>query len=114
MNTLDLDRQLNSLIIDGKSAEAFQTFYHEDVIAQENDEPERHGRDPWMRGRQEFEKQITKFSARVLAHAASGDVSFSEWEYDMDLAGMGPMRVVQVAVRRWRDGKVVRERFYHK
>ena len=53
-------------------------------------------------------------NARVLAHAANGDTSFSEWEYNLELEGVGAMRVVQVAVRRWKDGRVVRERFYHK
>jgi hypothetical protein len=30
------------------------------------------------------------------------------------IEGMGAMKMVQVAVRRWRNGKVVHERFYHK
>lgn len=114
MDTLDLDQQLNSLIIQGKSADAFLSFYAEDVVAQENDEPERVGRDTWMRARQEMEKSIKKFDARVLAHAANGNTSFSEWEYNVEIEGMGAMKIAQVAVRRWKDGKVVRERFYHK
>jgi hypothetical protein len=61
-----------------------------------------------------MEKSVKKFEARVLAHAANGDISFSEWEYNLELEGMAAMRIVQVAVRRWKDGKVVRERFYHK
>jgi gamma-glutamylcyclotransferase (GGCT)/AIG2-like uncharacterized protein YtfP len=114
VNTLELDRQLNEMIVDGKSVDAFQRFYHENVVAQENDEPERVGRDPWMRARQDLEKKLKRFNARVLAHAANGDISFSEWEIDMEMEGMGPMKMVQVAVRQWKDGKVVRERFYHK
>jgi len=114
MSTLELDHQLNTMIIQGNSVDAFRNFYAEDVVAQENDEPERVGRDAWMRARQEMEKNIRKFDARVLAHAANGDTSFSEWEYNIELEGMGPMRIAQVAVRRWKDGKVVRERFYHK
>jgi hypothetical protein len=94
--------------------EAFQRLYAENVVAQENDEPERVGRESWMRARQEMEKSIRKFHAKVLANAAEGNTSFSEWEYDLDLEGMGAMKMVQVAVRRWKDGKVVRERFYHK
>ena len=114
VSTLELDRQLNEMIVEGKSVDAFRRFYHENVVAQENDEPERVGRDPWMRERQDLEKKLERFSARVLAHAANGDVSFSEWEIDMEMEGMGPMIMVQVAVRRWKDGKVVRERLYHK
>jgi ketosteroid isomerase-like protein len=114
MNTLELDAALNALIVAGKSVDAFERFYAEDVVAQENDEPERVGREPWMRARQEVEKKIKRFEARVLAHAADGDVSFSEWEYDMEIEGMGAMKMAQVAVRRWKNGRVVRERFYHK
>lgn len=97
MSTLELDRQLNELIIQEKTADAFRAFYAEDVVAQENDEPERVGRDAWMRARQEMEKAIRKSDTPVLAHAANGDVPFSEWEYDDEMEGM---RIVQVAVRR--------------
>ena len=114
MNTLRLDEQLNALIIQRKTEEAFRRFYSEDVVAQENDEPERVGRDAWMHARLEFESKMKRFSARVLAHAANGDTSFSEWQYDVDIEGMGALSVAQVAVRRWKDGRVVRERFYHK
>ena len=114
MNTLELDTQLNALIIAGKNTEAFLKFYDENVVAQENDEPERRGREQWIRGREEMGKNITKYEAKVLANAANGDVSFSEWSYDMEIKGMGAMKMNQVAVRRWRNGRVVTERFYHK
>ena len=114
MDTLTLDRQLNDMIIAGKSVEALRRYYAADVIAQENDEPERLGLEPWILARREVAKLTRKFSARILSHAANGDVTFSEWEYKMDLEGMGAMVIAQVAVRRWKDGKVVRERFYHK
>lgn len=114
MNTLELDEQLNALIVQGKSLDALEKFYAEDVVAQENDDPERVGRAAWIRARKEAERNIKKFDARVFAHAANGDTSFSEWEYNVEIQGMGVIRMVQVSVRRWKDGKVVRERFYHK
>jgi hypothetical protein len=43
------------------------------VVAQENDEPERVGRDQWMRARQDMEKKLKRFNAKVLANAANGD-----------------------------------------
>jgi hypothetical protein len=113
MNTLELDDKLNALIIQGRTVEAFETYYAEHVVAQENEGPERHGRDAWLRARQDMERGMRKFNARMLANAASGDTSFSEWVYDVELEGMGAMHVAQVAVRHWKDGRVVRERFYH-
>ena len=50
----------------------------------------------------------------MIANAANGDVSFSEWENNLVIKGMESMKVVQVALRHWRSGRVVRERFYHK
>lgn len=114
MNTLELDNKLNAMIIAGKSVEALRTMYTEDVVAQENEEPERVGRDAWVQARQQMESSTKQFSARVLANAANGDTSFSEWVYDIELEGMGAMHIAQAAVRRWKDGKVARERFYHK
>jgi len=114
MNTLELDTRLNEMIVSGKSVEALRTMYAEDVVAQENEEPERVGRDAWIEARQQMESATKKFSARVLGNAANGDTSFSEWVYDIEVEGMGAMHIAQVAVRRWKDGKVARERFYHK
>ena len=98
MNTLDLDQQLNTMIVQGKSVDALKKFYAEDVVSRENDEPERIGRESWIRGRQEMEKNTRKFEARVLAHAANGDTSFSEWEYDIVLEGMGALKIAQVGL----------------
>jgi hypothetical protein len=114
MVILALDRRLNDMIMAGKSVAALEQLYHENVVAQENDEPERVGRAPWIAARRQREKGIKKFDARVLAHAAHEDISFSEWEYHVEIEGMGALKIVQVAVRRWRDGRVIRERFYHK
>jgi ketosteroid isomerase-like protein len=114
MNTIDLDNQLNALIVAGKNNEAFLKFYAEDVVAQENDEEEHQGRAEWMTAREAMAENIVKLKAKLLANAASGDVSFSEWSIDVELKGMGAMTMTQVAVRRWKDGRVIRERFYHK
>jgi limonene-1,2-epoxide hydrolase len=114
VNTLELDTQLNALIVQGKNTEAFLKYYDENVVAQENDEAERHGREQWIKAREAMAKTITKYEAKVLANAANGNVSFSEWSYDVVITGTGPMKMNQVAVRRWKNGRVVRERFYHK
>lgn len=113
MNTLELDTQLNQMIVAGRSVDAFDRFYHEDVVAQENDAPERHGRAVWKQARERMETMLKRFNARVLSNASNGDVSFSEWEIEIELEGASPMRRVQVAVRWWEDGRVIRERFYH-
>ena len=114
MDTLQLDNALNALILEGRNLDAFQKFYDEGVVAQENDDVERTGRDGWIAGYTAMAQNIESGRSRLVANAANGDVSFSEWENEVTFKGAAPMKIVQVAVRHWKDGRVVRERFYHK
>jgi hypothetical protein len=59
-----------------------------------------------------WRRRSKTFDARLLAHAANDDISFSEWEYNLELEGVGAHTMIQVAVRRWKDGKIDRERFH--
>ena len=51
--------------------------------------------------------------AELVASAVDGDTTFSEWMWDVTLKGVGRIRMEQVARRRWKDGKIVHERFYY-
>jgi hypothetical protein len=64
---------------------------------------------------QDFFATVEQFhGGQVLASGHGGDVSFTESEMDVTLKGVGRITMVQVAVRRWKNGKLVHERFYHK
>jgi ketosteroid isomerase-like protein len=114
-NIAALDKQLNDAILGGKAMDAFDELYDDDVVMQENTEPEYRGK-AFNRQREiEFFSSVEAWhGGQVLSAAASNDVSFSEWEMDISLKGVGRVTMTQVAVRRWKDGKIVHERFYHK
>ena len=114
MDTLQLDNRLNALIQEGKNLEAFRTLYDPNVVAQENDEEERVGLEPWIQRYQAMSQNVESGKVRLVANAVNGDVSFCEWETEMVFKGGGAMKIAQVAVRHWTNGRVVRERFYHK
>jgi hypothetical protein len=78
VNTFELDNQLNAFIMQRTSEEALLQFHDESVIAQMNDDADRHGRDECMHGPEALEKNITKFEA-MLAQAANATCRFSEW-----------------------------------
>jgi len=114
MNTQELDHALNQQVLAGDIMGAFETFYAEDVVMQENSAEPIPGKAANREREQEFVKSIAEFhGARVLASAISGDTSFSEWEMDVTFQGGFRVKMAQVAVRTWRDGLVVRERFYY-
>ena len=114
-NIQELDTKLNNAVLSGKALEAFDELYDDDVVMQENTDPPYVGK-AFNRQREiDFFASVEQFhDGRVLASGASGDVSFSEWEMDVTLKGVGRIKMNQVAVRRWKAGKVVHERFYHK
>jgi len=114
-NIAELDRKLNEAVLSGKAMEAFEELYDDNVVMQENTEPEYRGKDFNRKREQEFYSTVEAWhGGQVLASAVNGDVSFSEWTMELTLKGAGRIKLDQVAVRRWKDGKIVHERFYHK
>jgi ketosteroid isomerase-like protein len=111
----ELEKKLNDAILAGKALEAFDELYDEDIVMQENTEPEYRGKAFNRKREIDFFQSVEAWhSAEVTASAVSGDVSFSEWTMDITMKGVGRIQMAQVAVRRWKNGKIVHERFYHK
>jgi hypothetical protein len=119
MTTTDLDirsleKELNDMILQGKGMEAFEKFYADDVTMQENSEPLRIGKDTNRESEVAFENSIEEFhGAELVASASNSDVGFSEWAMDLTFKGGGRVQTAQATVRRWKNGKVVSERFYY-
>jgi ketosteroid isomerase-like protein len=108
------DQQLNQQILAGDALGAFEKYYAEDVVMQENEEAPRKGKATNRKFEQDFFDSVEQLhGGKVLASAVNGDVSFSEWEYDVTFKGGQRITLKQVSVRRWTNGKVVREKFYY-
>jgi ketosteroid isomerase-like protein len=108
------DATLNQMILQGKALEAFEQFYADDVVMQENVDPPTAGKDANRKREMDFFASVEQFhGAKLHGAAENGDVSFSEWEYDISFKGQGRVTMNQVAVRRWKNGKVASERFYY-
>lgn len=110
----ELDRQLNEEILAGNALDAFETFYAEDIVMQENDAGPTVGKDANRVREQEFMNAITEFrGAKVLSTAAGDNLTFSHWHYDFTHRDWGVRNYRQVAVREWKDGKIARETFHY-
>lgn len=109
-----LDRELNELILAGKALQGFEKFYADDVEMQENSEKPVRGKDANRKREEEFFGSVQEFhGARLLKSAVDQNASFSEWMWDVTLEDAGRVKMEQVSVREWKDGQVVRERFYY-
>lgn len=110
-----LDAELNRMIAGGKALDAFERFYHDDAVMEEpTGEPPRVGKEACRRAEREFYESMEDFQPPKLLGSAVGDgVTYSEWLYDFKLKGQPRVQLQEVARRRWRDGRVVDERFYY-
>ncbi len=115
ISTSTLEQELNGMILSGKALDAFEKFYSEDIAMQENDDDPFVGKDLNRKREKDFFASIEEVHQFNLdSWAAGDDVSFSEWTYDITFKGGSRAKWGQTAVRRWKDGKVIHERFYHK
>ncbi len=106
--------QLNQMILEGKILDAFDKFYAEDVVMQDNDYPARVGKDVNRQYEEAFVNGLTEFrGAKVIKTIYSDDLAVTEWWMDYTHKDYGVRNYTQLAVQRWKNGKIVEEKFYY-
>tara|TARA_R110002033_G_scaffold91999_2_gene141469 strand:- start:624 stop:977 length:354 start_codon:yes stop_codon:yes gene_type:complete len=105
---------INDMILQGNSLEAFEAFYHDDVVIQENDNPECIGKEINRKRKQDFFAAITEFRcAKPLNLAVGEQTTMVEWHFDYTHKELGVKNFTQVAVQNWKDGKIIKEKLYY-
>ena len=105
---------LNDLVLQGKAMEAFEMYYHEDVAMQENDNPPTIGKKANRQRELEFLSNISEFrGAKPLKITIGDGVSMVEWHYDYTHKEWGPRNYTQISVQEWKEGKIIKEKFYY-
>jgi ketosteroid isomerase-like protein len=109
-----LDKDLNDKILAGKALEAFEQYYADDVVMQENSEAPFVGKDVNRKREIEFFSSIAEFhGAKLEGSAINGDTTFGQWWWDVTFKNGQRFTSTQVAVRKWKDGKIAHERFFY-
>ena len=98
--------QLNQMILEGKILDAFDKFYADDVVMQDNNYPAREGKEVNRQYEEAFVNGLTEFrGAKVVNSIISDDLAVTEWWMDYTHKDYG--------VQRWKNGKIVEEKFYY-
>ena len=105
---------LNDLVLQGKALEAFEKYYHDDVIMQENESSPTIGKAANRQREIEFFSSITEFrSAKPLKITVGENVSMVQWQFDYTHKDWGVRNYSQISVQEWKDGKIIREQFFY-
>ncbi len=106
--------QLNQMVLEGKILDAFEKFYADDVVMQDNDYPARMGKEMNRQAEEAFVNGLTEFrGARILNTIVSDDIAATEWWFDYTHKDYGSRNYRQLAVQRWKNGRIVEEKFYY-
>ena len=117
MSAINLQQRLNDLfgyVRQGKIIEAIQEFYDRDAAMQENDSPPTVGQAANVEREKQFMSGVKEWKGfNVTASAVGDNVTFYECTLDFIATSGQPVHMEQVAVAKWRNGKIVHERFYY-
>jgi hypothetical protein len=105
---------LNDLVLQDKALEAFEKYYHDEVIMQENESTPTIGKGANLQREKEFYASISEFrSARPLKITVGEGVSMVQWQFDYTHKDWGVRNYTQVSVQEWKDGKIIKEQFFY-
>jgi len=98
----------------GNALDAFDRYYADDVTMQENQQPPRVGKAGCRAFEVDFLSKIKTVRTYVCdGFVISGNKAFIVYRIDADHAEWGTLNMSEVAIQKWSDGKVVRERFVY-
>src|SRR5687768_16196199 len=105
---------LNDLVLQGKALDAFEKYYHEEVVMQENENPPTIGKAANRLREQEFFNSITQFRyAKPLKVTVGESITMVQWQYDYTHKDWGVKYYTQVSVQEWKEGKIIKEQFFY-
>ena len=117
MSTTSLQQRLNDLfgyIRQGTIIEAMNEFYDKDTVMQDNANPPTKGLAANIEREKQFMSGVKEWKGFTVTASGVGDnVTFYESTSDFVTTGGQPVHLEQVSVAKWKNGKIVHERFYY-
>ncbi len=117
VTTVTLEERLKDLhrhIREGRIIEAMNEFYDRTVTMQENANSPTVGLEANIEREKQFLKTVKEWKgSQFKAIGVGNDVTFCEAVFDWIATDGTPVHREQVAVARWRKGKIAQERFYY-
>ncbi|MES1225468.1 MAG: SnoaL-like domain-containing protein [Bacteroidota bacterium] len=105
---------VNQLVVEGKLMDAFEMYYDDEVVMQENAMEPTVGKEANRRRELQFLSDVIEFrGAKALHVAAAENVSYVTWQFDYTHKDWGVRNYTQVSVQHWKNGKIVKEQFFY-
>ncbi len=110
-------QRLNDLfgyVRQGKIIEAMNEFYDKDTVMQDNANPPTKSLAANIEREKQFMSGVKEWKGfNVTATGIGDNVTFYESTMDFIATSGQPVHLEQVSVAKWKNGKIVHERFYY-
>ena len=117
MSTANLQQRLQDLlnhVRQGKIIEAMNEFYDKDTVMQDNANPPTKGLAANIEREKQFMSGVKEWKGFTVTASGVGDnVTFYESTSDFVATSGVPVHIEQVSVAKWKNDKIVHERFYY-
>src|SRR5258708_40027444 len=106
-------QELIALAEQGKFLEAIERFYAQDATMQENLNPPRVGLEALLENERNVLARVPDIHVEQAEFVAAGDRAAIHWVFAYTAPQSRKIHLDEIAYQDWRDGKIVRERFYY-
>ena len=107
---------LYEMIGQGQVLDAFEKFYHEDVVMIEATGETRNGKNANREYEQQWMNNVQEMhggGVNSITANEESEVTMVESWMDVSFKDGNRMKLEQVAVQNWNNGQIVKERFYY-
>ena len=117
MSTTNLQQRLQDLLTSiqqGKIMEAMKEFYDADTVMQDNTNPPTKRLAANIEREKQFLSGVKEWKGfQVVASGVEDNATFYECVMEFIATNGQPVRLEQVSAAKWKNGKIVHERFYY-
>jgi ketosteroid isomerase-like protein len=116
MSYYDKAKDIYDMSAQGKMLEAFDKYYHKDVVMVEATGEARKGKEANRKFEVEFMNMIKEFhgsGVRAITSDEKGTITMVESWMDVTLKDGNRNMMEEVAVQKWKGDQIIHERFYY-
>jgi ketosteroid isomerase-like protein len=116
MSYYDKAKDIYEMSAQGKMMEAFEKYYHNDIVMVEATGESRKGKDTNRKFEQEFMGMIKEFHGGGVTAITSNEkeaTTMVESWMDVTLTDGKRNKMEEVAVQKWKGDQIIHERFYY-
>ena len=116
MSLLEKEQELQLMVGQGQMLEAFDKFYHENVVMIEGDGTEHKGKAANRKREEEWLGMVAEMHGggvgATSVNEETGHTMSESW-VDVSFKDGNRMKIEEVSVKKWEGNQIVHERFYY-